>query len=106
MAVMNVTADSFENEVLKSDKAVMVDFWASWCGPCRMTSPIMEEIASEFDDRAKICKVDIDANEELAQKYRIMSIPSVFIFRDGRVVQKSVGVKSKQEFSKMLEESI
>lgn len=96
MAVLNVTTDSFEKEVLKSDKPVLVDFWASWCGPCRMLAPIVDSIAEEVTD-IRVCKVNIDDEPDLAVKYGVMSIPTLVLFKNGEVAGVSVGVKSKSE---------
>lgn len=94
MSALHVTKDNFETEVLKSDKPVIVDFWAAWCGPCRMVSPILDEIADEEKD-IKVAKVNVDEQPELAAKYRVMSIPTMIIFKNGEAVQTSVGAKPK-----------
>ena len=94
MAVLTITKDNFENEVLKSDVPVLVDFWASWCGPCRMMSPIVDEIAEELSD-CKVGKINVDEEGELAQQFGIMSIPTLLVFRDGKVANQSVGVRDK-----------
>ena len=94
MAVLTITKDNFENEVLKSDVPVLVDFWASWCGPCRMMSPIVDEIAEEITD-CKVGKINVDEEGELAQQFGIMSIPTLLVFRDGKVANQSVGVRDK-----------
>lgn len=95
MAVMELNVENFENEVLKSDKTVLVDFWASWCGPCRMLSPVVDEIAEENPD-LKVCKVNVDEQEELAMRYGIMSIPTLIVFRGGELIKQSAGVQPKQ----------
>lgn len=92
---MKVTKDSFENEVLKSDKTVLVDFYADWCGPCRMLSPILEEIVGERDD-LKLCKVNVDEEEELAVKFGVSSIPMLVLFRDGSALRADLGYKPKE----------
>ena len=94
MAVLTITKDNFENEVLKSDVPVLVDFWASWCGPCRMMSPIVDQIAEEVTDY-KVGKINVDEEGELAQQFGIMSIPTLLVFRDGKVANQSVGVRDK-----------
>lgn len=95
MAEIIITKENFEQEVIKSDKKVLVDFWASWCGPCMMLAPVVEEIANERDD-IKVCKINIDDNEELAQKYGVMSIPTLSVFEKGEELRSSVGYKNKQ----------
>ena len=94
MAVLTITKDNFENEVLKSDVPVLVDFWASWCGPCRMMSPIVDQIAEEVTN-CKVGKINVDEEGELAQQFGIMSIPTLLVFRDGKVANQSVGVRDK-----------
>ena len=94
MAVVNVTLENFEAEVIKSDLPVLVDFWASWCGPCRMLSPIVDQIAEERTD-IKVCKVNVDEQEELAMRFGIMSIPTLIVFKNGEVVKKTMGVQPK-----------
>ena len=94
MAVLTITKDNFENEVLKSDIPVLVDFWASWCGPCRMMSPIVDQIAEEVTN-CKVGKINVDEEGELAQQFGIMSIPTLLVFRDGKVANQSVGVRDK-----------
>lgn len=95
MAVTVITVDNFEQEVLKSDKPVLIDFWAGWCGPCKMLSPVVDQIAEENPD-IKVGKVDVDAEAELAIKFNVMSIPTLIAFKDGKVVNQSVGVVPKQ----------
>ena len=97
------TDSNFEDEVLNSDKPVLVDFWAEWCGPCRMIGPIVEEMAEEYDGKAKIGKVDVDSNSEMSVKYGIRSIPSLLIFKDGEVVDQIVGAVPKSHLTKQLE---
>lgn len=96
MEVLHVTKESFEREVLKSDIPVLVDFWATWCGPCRALGPILEEVAKETAS-AKIVKVNVDEEPELASEFRIMSIPTIIVFKDGKIVNKSVGLLQKNE---------
>lgn len=102
MAALHITKENFEAEVLKSDKPVLVDFWAEWCGPCQMLLPVVEELAGEVAN-AKICKINVDEQPELAAQYRVMTIPTLLVIKDGNVVSTSVGVKPKQEILKMLE---
>ncbi|MCL2883866.1 MAG: thioredoxin [Oscillospiraceae bacterium] len=101
MAVLTVTKETFENEVLKSAVPVLVDFWASWCGPCRMVGPVVDEIAGEVTD-AKVAKVNVDEQPELAMQYGVMSIPTLIVFKNGQVVQKAVGVRPKADIVNML----
>lgn len=101
MSVTVITKDNFEQEVLKSDKPVLIDFWASWCGPCRMLSPVVDKIAEETTT-AKICKVNVDEQPELAAQFKVMSIPMLAVIKNGKVVNTSVGVKPKETILKML----
>ena len=101
MAVLNITKNNFQQEVLESDKPVLMDFWASWCGPCRMVSPIVDEIAEERGD-IKVCKVNVDEEPELASKFRVMSIPTLVVVKDGKVVNQSVGAKPKAQILALL----
>ena len=96
------TSENFEKEVLQSDKPVLVDFFATWCGPCRMVSPIVDEIGAEVTD-AKVGKVNVDEQPELAQAFGIASIPTLLVIRDGRTVNRAVGVRSKEEILQMLD---
>ena len=92
------TSDNFDAEVIQSDVPVMVDFWASWCGPCRMIAPIVEELSETYDGKAKIGKLDVDAHQEIAMKYKIMSIPNVLFFKGGEVVDQIIGAMPKKQF--------
>ncbi len=102
MAALHITVDDFEKEVLQSDKPVLVDFWAAWCGPCKMLLPTVEALADEVTD-AKICKVNVDEQNALAAKYGIMTIPTLMVFKNGEVSHKAIGVKSKKEILEMLQ---
>jgi len=101
MAVLEITKDNFESEVLKSDKPVLLDFWAVWCGPCTMLSPVVDEIA-ETHPEIKVGKVNVDEQMELAAAFEIVSIPSLFVVKDGKIANKSVGVVPKQNILDML----
>lgn len=101
MAVVHLNKDNFKSEVLDSKGLVLVDFWATWCGPCQMLGPVIEEIAGEVTD-AKICKLDVDENQELAKEYRVMSIPTLIVFKDGQIAKREVGAKPKDEILQML----
>ena len=101
MAVIHLTKENFQKEVLESDVPVLVDFWATQCGPCQMVGPIVEELAEEVTD-AKICKVDVDDQPELARQYHVMSIPMFLVFRNGEVVKRDMGAKPKDELAELL----
>lgn len=101
MAVIEITSANFEKEVLQSDKPVLLDFWASWCMPCKMLSPVVDEIAEE-NSNIKVGKVNVDEQMELAQKFGIMSIPTLIVFKNGQNVETSVGVKSKEAILAMI----
>jgi thioredoxin 1 len=102
MAVVNITNANFKEEVLESDKKVLVDFWAPWCGPCRMVSPIVEEIAAENSD-IKVAKINIDEQPQLASQYGVMSIPTLMVFENGDIADKAVGARNKAFILQMLE---
>ena len=102
MAALKITKENFETEVLKADKPVLVDFWAEWCGPCQMLLPVVEELAGEVTD-AKICKVNVDEQPELAGQFSVMTTPTLIVFKEGKAVNTSIGVKTKSEILKMLQ---
>ena len=101
--LLNITDDNFETEVLQSNEPVLIDFWAVWCGPCRMIAPIVEEMSGEYAGKAKIAKLDVDANPNVAMKYGIRSIPMILIFKDGKVVEQIVGAVPKQKLVNALD---
>ena len=100
MKAMEINREQFE-QMVNGEKAILIDFWAPWCGPCQMVLPIIAELAEEVTD-AKICKVNVDENIELAQRFRVMSIPTLLVVKDGEVVKREVGAKSKEEILSML----
>jgi thioredoxin 1 len=100
--VVKLTTENFENEVLKSALPVLVDFWATWCGPCQRVAPILEDLGKELLGRAKIAKLDVDEEYEIADQFGIMSIPTIVVFKDGKVFQSTIGVQSKDTLKKML----
>ncbi|MEO2056023.1 MAG: thioredoxin [Flavobacteriaceae bacterium] len=100
---LEITDENFEELVLKSDKPVLVDFWAAWCGPCRMVGPVIEEISDEYSDKAVVGKVDIDSNQEYAAKYGVRNIPTVLIFNKGEIVTRQVGVAPKNTYTEAID---
>lgn len=102
MAVLELNKENFTDEVLNSDKPVLVDFWASWCGPCKMLAPIVDEVAEETD-KVKVGKVNVDEEPELARQFRVMSIPTLVLIKGGKVVKSSVGVKPKDDILAMID---
>ena len=106
MAEIFLNNDNFETEVIKSDIPVMVDFWAEWCGPCRMLSPFVSAIAEKYEGRLKVCKIDVDEAESVAEKYMVSSIPAVKFFKNGEVVKESIGFVPQANLEKIIEEII
>ena len=102
MAELTITTDNFEEEVLHSDKPVLLDFWAPWCGPCRMVAPLVEEIAEEYEGKAKVGKVNVDEQPRLARSFRVLSIPTLVVMKDGKPVNTAVGYRSKEQLAAML----
>jgi len=100
MSVLEISKDTFEAEVIQSEKPVLVDFFATWCGPCRMLAPVLEQIAKDNTD-IKVLKIDIDKDPQLAEKYDVMSVPTLFAFKDGKVINQSLGVRPMQDILNM-----
>ncbi len=104
--VIMIKKDNFENEVMKSDKPVLIDFWAQWCGPCRMLGPVIDELADDYAGKAKVGKINVDEENELASLFKVMSIPTVMVFKNGQVAAKVVGARPKAELAKMIDQNI
>ena len=106
MATVNVSDPEFEEKVLKSQNPVLVDFWAIWCGPCRMAEPVLEELSETYKDKLTVTKVDVDKNPQTAQKYNILSIPTTVLFKDGTEVGRQVGFAGKKAFEDLIKKGI
>lgn len=103
MSVLKITKENFEKEVMQSDKPILLDFWASWCGPCKMVGPVVEQVAAETAEVARVGKINVDEEQELAQAFKVMSIPALVVMKEGKVVKSTVGVQSKQTLLSMLQ---
>ena len=103
---LEITDSNFEETVLKSDKPVMVDFWAAWCGPCRMVGPIIDELSEEYEGKAIIGKIDIDSNQQYAAQFGVRNIPTVLVFKGGELVDRKVGVSSKNDYAEAIDKLI
>ena len=106
MALIHLTDNNFKKEVLESDLPVLVDFWAPWCGPCKMIGPLLEESAKEFDKKLKVAKVNVDESPQAATKYGVMSIPTLIFFKQGKIMNQVVGALSRQELKKKIQENL
>jgi len=106
MAIINVNDQNFEEKVLKSDTPVLVDFFAEWCGPCKMAAPILEKLADEYEGKVKIVKVDVDANQQKASLYGVMSIPTVIMFNKGELVDRQIGFAGEAGYKTMIEKVV
>ena len=102
MSEITITKENFEEEVLKSDKPVLIDFWATWCGPCRMIAPVISEIAEEYKEEYKVCKVNVDEEGEIAAAFQVSSIPMLAIVKDGKVAGTAIGYRPKEEIIEIL----
>lgn len=103
--LLYLTRETFD-ATLASPEPVLVDFWATWCGPCRMIGPVIEELAAEYKGKAKVCKVDVDEQPELAERFQVMTIPTVIVFKNGQIAEKTIGAKSKQAFAQMIDKHL
>ena len=102
MSVIELNKDNFEKEVMEAEVPVLIDFWANWCGPCRMMSPVIDKIAEEMGDKVKVCKVNVDQNHELAEKYEIMTIPAFIVIKNGAESGRTIGVQPKEDILKLI----
>ncbi len=106
MSIINITNENFESEVLKAEKPVLVDFWAEWCGPCKMIAPILEQIAEEYKDRLTLAKLDVEENQNIAMQFAVRSIPTLMLFKGGNVQAQHVGMLSKEQLGQLLEDNL
>jgi thioredoxin 1 len=104
--VTTVSSESWEDDVLKSDRPVLVDFWAAWCGPCKMVAPVLDELAGEMGEKVRIAKLNVDENQEIAQKYGVRGIPTFILFKDGEVADRMTGAMPKSAFEQLIERHI
>lgn len=103
---ITISGENFDSEVLSGSMPVLVDFWAVWCGPCKMLTPVVDELHAEFEGKAKICKINVDESQDLAAKYNVMSIPTVIIFKGGKVVEQFIGVQPKSVYAEAINKHI
>ncbi|WP_350344185.1 thioredoxin [Proteinivorax tanatarense] len=106
MSVKNVNSSSFDQEVLQNDKPVLVDFYADWCGPCKMLAPVIDEVATDYNDKVKVVKVNVDENQDLAGEYGVMSIPTLIFFKNGEAVDNAGGFMPKKQLISKIEENL
>lgn len=106
MSLVHVTDKNFDSEVMKSELPVLVDFWAEWCGPCRMISPIIDQLADEYKGKLKVVKLNVDEAQELAMKYSVMSIPTLMVFKKGQVIDQVIGAMSKDQLTNRIKQSL
>lgn len=101
MSIINLTKDSYHNEVMKTEKVVVIDFWATWCGPCKMMAPVVEEVAKDYPD-VKVCKVNVDEEPELSNAFKIVSIPTIVVIKNGEIIDSVVGYRPKEDIEKII----
>lgn len=104
--IINLSKDNFDTTLSEATKPILVDFWAQWCGPCRLMVPMLEELASEMSEKMQVCKIDIDTNLEIAQRFNVLSIPTLILFKDGKAVQQIVGGRDKGELTALLSQNL
>lgn len=101
MSIINLTKDSYHNEVMETDKVVVIDFWATWCGPCKMMAPVVEEVAKDYPD-VKVCKINVDEEPELSNAFKIVSIPTIVVIKNGEIIDSVVGYRPKEDIEKII----